>query len=201
MATLISRRSLLIGAAAAGLAPVAGARAAMLPATREERLLARAKAALEYHGGVVKRRDRIAIVDFSLPSRLPRLDIVDLEGGRVESMLVAHGRGSDPQHSGWVERLSNEPGSLASSAGSYLTGSLYVGKHGRSRRLVGLDSGNNNAEARAIVVHGAWYVSPAMAQERGKLGRSEGFFAVDEREIDKLLDRLGEGRLLFADKS
>ena len=191
---------MLIGAVAAGLAPAMGARAAMLPQTREERVLARAKAALDLHGEMVRKHDRIAIVDFSLPSRVPRLDIVDLEGGRVESMLVAHGRGSDPEHSGWVERLSNEPGSLASSAGAYLTGSLYMGKHGRSRRLIGLDHGNSNAEARAIVVHGAWYVSPAMAQERGKLGRSEGCFAVDEREIDRLLDRLGEGRLLYADK-
>lgn len=200
MAEILSRRSLLIGAVAAGLIPTVAARAATKLTGNTELLLSRAKAAMERHGGQVSMRDRIGLVDFSLPSRAPRLHLVDLEGGHVESMLVAHGRGSDPDHSGWVERFSNRPGSLASSAGAYVTGSAYVGKHGRSRRLLGLDPGNYNAEPRAIVIHGAWYVSPAMIRDRGKLGRSEGCFAVDDQQIDMLLARLGEGRLLYADK-
>jgi hypothetical protein len=67
-------------------------------------------------------------------------------------------------------------------------------------RLQGLDPTNSNAEARAIVVHGAPYVSPTMAREHGKLGRSEGCFAFDESILSEVLSRLGPGRLLVAGK-
>jgi len=201
MAEMMTRRSLVIGAVVSSLVPAVAARAAALPVSRTDVLMARARMALERHGASVPVRDRIGLVDFSLPSRVPRMHIVDMESGRIETLLVAHGRGSDPDHSGWVERFSNVPGSAASSAGAYLTGSLYVGRHGRSRRLIGLDPGNNNAESRAIVIHGAWYVSPDMVRDHGKLGRSEGCFAVEDQQIEKVLDRLGAGRLLFADKA
>lgn len=185
---------------AAGLLPSVVARGATGGLGATENLIARAKAALDRHGDRVAVRDRIGVVDFALPSRQPRFHIVDMEAGRIETLLVAHGRGSDPGHSGWLEHFSNEPGSLATSAGAYLTGAFYVGKHGRSRRLIGLDPGNDNAEARAIVIHGAWYVSPGMVRDHGKLGRSEGCLAVDDGEIDKVLARLGEGRLIYAGK-
>lgn len=115
-------------------------------------------------------------------------------------MLVAHGRGSDPDHSGWVERFSNEPGSAASSRGAYLTQDIYQGKHGSSRRLLGLDPQNSNAQPRAIVIHAAWYVGPQMIQDHGKLGRSEGCFAFSDNDLSMVLDRLGSGRLIYADK-
>ena len=67
-------------------------------------------------------------------------------------------------------------------------------------RLVGLDSTNNNAEKRAIVVHGAWYVSPEMLGLHGRLGRSEGCFAFSQDDVDTILARLGPGRLLLATK-
>ena len=76
---------------------------------------------------------------------------------------VAHGRGSDPANSGWAEHFSNRPGSNASSQGSFLTGDTYVGKHGRSRRLHGLDPQNNLAASRGIVIHSASYVDPGLA--------------------------------------
>lgn len=142
--------------------------------------------------------DRIGIVDFTRPSSAPRLFIVDIASGATQSHLVAHGRGSDLAHSGWAVRFSNEPGSLASSSGAYATGAEYVGKHGRSMRVSGLDPENGNAESRAIVVHAAAYVGPQIAARAGKLGRSEGCFAVSDASLADVLDRLGAGRLLYA---
>ncbi len=145
-------------------------------------------------------RDLVGVADFSAASSAARFHIVDLAGGEVSSFLVAHGRGSDPKHSGWVERFSNEAGSSASSDGVYLTASEYEGKHGRSMRLKGLDPTNCNAEARAVVVHGAWYVGPQMLREHGKLGRSEGCLAFSEADLPRVLERLGPGRLITAGK-
>lgn len=164
-------------------------------------LLPQAMAALDRHAARIAHRDLIGIVNFSAHSRLERLQVVDVAAGRtVASMLVAHGNGSDPANSGWVQRFSNRPGSNASSPGAFLTGQTYVGKHGRSRKLIGLDPENNLAEPRAIVIHGADYVSRAMAETQGRVGRSQGCFAVSRADIAELLDRLGQGRLLFAAK-
>lgn len=158
-------------------------------------------AALQSHARSIPNRDVIGIVDFSSPSRAVRFDIVDVVGGRVMSRhLVAHGSGSDPANSGWVQRFSNVPGSNASSPGSFVTGQTYYGKHGRSRRLIGLDPENNLALPRAIVIHGASYVNHGMANNAGRIGRSQGCFAVANSDIDKVLELLGPGRLLFAAK-
>jgi hypothetical protein len=161
-------------------------------------LMRRALAALDAHA--LPYRDVIAIADFSLPSRLPRFHIVNLGSGDTRSYLVAHGRGSDPGHTGWLHRFSNAPGSYATASGAYRTDGIYIGKHGRSIRLTGLDGSNNNALARAIVVHGAWYVSPEMARTHGVLGRSEGCFALATASLPEVLERLGPGRLIYADK-
>lgn len=163
-------------------------------------LLTRARAAMERMGAMVSARDRIGIVDFSQMSGTPRFSIVDMVSGTATTILVAHGRGSDPEHKGWVERFSNEPGSNASSQGAYITGAYYEGKHGPSRRLLGMDADNSNAEMRAIVLHAADYVGPDIVAIQGRLGRSEGCFAVAQSDITMLLDRLGEGRLLYADR-
>ncbi len=163
-------------------------------------LLQRALSSYERHRTRLTARDYIGIADFSVPSRAPRFHLLDMTSGKFKSLLVAHGRGSDPDHSGWVERFSNLPGSAASSQGAYLTRDIYQGKHGRSRRLVGLDPDNSNAESRAIVIHAAWYVSPDMVRQHGKLGRSEGCFAFSESDLAAVLDRLGPGRMIYADK-
>lgn len=175
----------LVGAAALGQ----GAQAATP-------LAGLARSELERAGAAVKQRDLVGVVDFSKPSRAPRLHLVDLANGKVDSFLVAHGRGSDPAHSGWVKSFSNAFGSNASSSGAYVTGDYYVGKHGRSLNLHGLEPTNSNALARRIVVHSADYVSPG----RAVLGRSEGCFAVAHGDLDQVLRRLGEGRLLVARK-
>lgn len=163
-------------------------------------LYARAKAALDMHGAAIRHRDIIGIVDFSAGSHLPRFHVVHLASGYVESHLVAHGRGSDPEHTGYLERFSNRVGSEASSNGAYATADLYHGKYGLSMKVHGLDWSNNNAEARAIVIHNAWYAEPDMIAQHGKLGRSEGCFAFSRRSQWDVMHRLGDGRLIYADK-
>jgi hypothetical protein len=164
-------------------------------------LRGRALAALDQHADQIQHRDFIAIADFSLPSRSPRFHLLNLADGAVSSHWVAHGRGSDPTHTGWLERFSNEPHSNATSAGAYRTGELYLGAHGRSIRLEGLDATNSNAASRALVVHGAWYVSQSMIGAWGMLGRSQGCFAVAQQSLDEVLSRLGPGRLIYADRA
>jgi hypothetical protein len=197
-------RRWFLGTSLAGLAG-----AAVRPAhTHEPRaggrvapaLLQRALGALERHRDSIAHRDFIGVADFSLPSRLPRFHIIHLSDGTEASHLVAHGRGSDPSRTGWLERFSNRPRSQATSAGAYLTGSVYVGEHGRSMRLDGLDPTNDNAASRAIVVHAAWYVSEEMVAHFGMLGRSEGCLAVASPSLGEVLERLGPGRLIYADK-
>lgn len=189
---------------ARGLAAT-GALAAVRPAFADyprstPRLLDEAMAALARHGGRVGHRDLVAIVDFAVPSRAPRFHLVNLEEGKVDTLLVAHGKGSDPDHSGWLQKFSNVPGSEASSSGAYVTGDDYIGKHGRSKRLIGLDPTNDLAEDRAIVIHAADYVSADVIQTQGKLGRSQGCFAVCQDDLESVLARLGEGRLIYAAK-
>lgn len=163
-------------------------------------LLKRALAALERHGSRIAKRDRIAVADFSTGSNLPRFHLINLEDGRTTSKLVAHGSGSDPAHTGYLQRFSNQNGSNASCEGAFATADYYVGKHGRSQKLIGLDATNNNALDRAIVVHAAWYANPDMIRERGMLGRSQGCFAVGENELTEVFNRLGPGRMIYAAK-
>ncbi len=157
--------------------------------------------AMARHQSRLVHRDRIAVADYGVHSGETRFHLLNVEQGRIEaSYLVSHGRGSDPANTGFVERFSNRPGSNASSAGSFLTGDTYHGKHGRSRRLHGLDPENDLAFERAIVIHGADYVERSMAQMQGRVGRSLGCFAFEQSKIGEILDRLGPGRLLFSTK-
>jgi len=164
-------------------------------------LLDQAKLALDSHPGVFVHRDRIALADFALPSSEPRFHIVDLASGRIErSFLVAHGSGSDPARTGMLHQFSNQPGSNATSRGAYLTAGAYVGKHGRSQRLIGLDPDNSMALERAIVVHGAAYVDPRLAASEGRIGRSQGCFALEQDKVGEVMVTLGEGRMIYAGK-
>ena len=180
--------------------PVYAAPAISAPPVIDPRLLARARAAFDRNRHMLRHTDVVAITDFSKASRDPRFYLLDTASGRVTHHLVSHGRGSDPDHSGFVERFSNAPGSYASSAGAYLTGDFYNGKYAHSLRLIGLEERNNNALARAIVVHGAWYAEPHVAAQYGKLGRSEGCFALSANGLREVSNRLGPGRFLYADK-
>jgi hypothetical protein len=208
----LNRRHLL-GAAAATAAtgclavlasrPVAPAAHTPVPAAAKRNeppsLLRQTMAALDTHR--IRHRDLVGLVDFSSHSSKPRFQLVDIAGGAIlGASLVAHGKGSDPENTGWLHAFSNEPGSNASSRGSFLTAAAYYGKHGHSRRLVGLDPDNDQALSRAIVMHGAPYVQRGLIDRQGHIGRSQGCFAVAEHCIGEVLDRLGEGRLLFAAK-
>lgn len=177
------------------------ARTATAPRGIRPELFQRAMAALQRHGSRIRQQDRIAIADFSLASSRLRFHFVDLHNGAVRSMLVSHGIGSDPEHTGMLQRFSNEVNSEATCEGAFLASNYYVGKHQLSQRLIGLDSTNNNALDRAIVIHGAWYSNSDMIAKHGKLGRSQGCFAVGENELDKVFTLLGEGRMIYAEKA
>ena len=223
--TMISGRRRFLGAiagtAASALLPSGGFAAALPDATDRSRLgrflppetplpdartgdlapalLPRALAARDMHLARIADPSIIGLVDFSAPSRSPRLHIVDVSAGRVlSSHLVAHGRGSDPENIGWAERFSNRVGSEASCNGSFVIGDTYFGHHGRSRRVVGLDPENDKAEVRGIVIHAAGYVDDAFISQYGRIGRSQGCFAVGLNEITTVLEHLGPGRFLFA---
>ena len=183
------------------LAPLAPAPQPLVqpaPALIKPQLLERAKAALNSHR--IAARDSIGVVDFSLSSSEPRFHVVDLMSGKVDSYRVAHGRGSDPDHSGFLERFSNNFGSYASSSGTYVTDDYYHGKYGLSMKVRGLDWSNYNAEPRAIVIHNAWYAEPEMIGIHGKLGRSEGCFAFSRADQWSVMRKLAGGRMIYADK-
>lgn len=208
MKPTLGRRHFLHGSLGAGLALALPGRAlaAALPASPasatpyERRILESAAAQAQRVGNAVWRQDVVGIADFALPSWKPRMHFANLESGTVRSFLLAHGRGSDPEHSGWLQSFSNRPGSLATSRGAFLTCEWYKGKYGTSIRLVGLDDDNSMALERLIVIHPAWYVDSAMIDKFGKLGRSEGCFAMSEDNFREALWHLSGGRLLYADR-
>jgi hypothetical protein len=166
----------------------------------DPRLVTRARAAFDRHRGQLSRTETVGIVDFAKSSSEPRFYLLDTNSGRVTRHLVAHGRGSDPAHTGFLQRFSNAFGSEASSSGAYTISAFYDGKYGRSMRVRGLDPSNSNAEARSIVVHTAWYAEPDIVLEMGRLGRSEGCFALPHASLQEAMARLGPGHFLYADR-
>lgn len=162
-------------------------------------LMSRAMAALDLHHGRIPLRDRMYLVDFTRFSGEPRLYEVNLESGRVEAFRTSHGRGSDPAHSGFAERFSNERDSHMSSLGSFVTaGPNWGPQQGPNVLLDGLEYSNSAARERAIIVHGADYAEPSFLEREGKLGRSYGCFSLSHADLRLVRDRMGEGRLLFA---
>jgi hypothetical protein len=147
--------------------------------------------------GVVTEPVLLTVIDYSMPSTKPRLWVLDLETGKVRfKELVAHGKGSGKKE---TERVSNRPGSRQSSHGLFLTGEAYTGQNGYSLKLHGLEEGfNHRAHERAIVLHGAWYVSAEFAKKHGRLGRSWGCPAVPASVARKIIDTIQGGTLLFA---
>ena len=166
----------------------------------DPRMVARARAAFDRHRASIQNIDVVAIADFTKASSDPRFYLLDTNSGRVSRHLVAHGRGSDPEHTGFLQRFSNQPGSEASSNGAYVTTEYYPGHYGRAMRVRGLDFSNSNAESRAIVVHSAWYAEPGVLASMGRLGRSEGCFALPFAGLQEVLERLGPGHFLYADR-
>lgn len=162
-------------------------------------LMQRAMAALDIHHRRVPLRDRMYIVDFQKFSGDERLFEVDLIGGQVTAFRTSHGRGSDPQHSGYARNFSNTPDSYMSSLGAYATAGAGWGRQqGPNVLLDGLEYSNDKARDRAIIIHGADYADPAFLAREGKLGRSYGCFSTAHTDLPMLRERMGEGRLLFA---
>ena len=204
--TLMASSPLL--AQVVGSSPVASSSPAPIPARPrvmvdpvvDPRIVTRARAAFDRHRSRIAHGDVVGIADFTRISADPRFYLLDTNTGRVTTHLVSHGRGSDPAHTGFLQRFSNQIGSEASSEGAYVTSAYYHGKYGRSMRVQGLDPTNSNAEARAIVVHTAWYAEPDVVAQMGRLGRSEGCFALPHTSLQEVLARLGPGRFLYADR-
>lgn len=141
--------------------------------------------------------DRLALIDYSKPSSQRRLWVFDLASGALEFFeWVAHGRNSGDAV---ASVFSNREGSLASSLGLYRTAAPFYGKEGIALQLDGLDPGfNDRARERAIVMHGAWYVSEELARNTGRIGLSWGCPAVRTKIAKPIIDRLQGGQYLFA---
>jgi len=139
----------------------------------------------------------LTIIDFTRPSTEKRLWVFDLRShALLFEELVSHGRGSGQA---MATAFSNVPESNKSSLGLFRTGEAYIGKHGLSLRLDGLEPGvNDRARERAIVIHGATYVSAAIARAQGYLGRSLGCPAVRPEIARSLIETVKNGSLLFA---
>jgi hypothetical protein len=150
---------------------------------------------LEEEGQIINDRV-ITIIDFTKPSNLERLFVIDLVKGEViYKSLVAHGENSGENY---ATSFSNATDSHQSSLGYYLTGKSYVGRHGHSLLLDGLEKGiNDNARNRAVVIHGAAYVSQRFIKSNGRLGRSFGCPALPEETASEIIETIQEKSLLF----
>lgn len=138
----------------------------------------------------------VTLIDFSLPSTVKRLWTINLITGEVLfNTYVAHGQNSGDN---LASTFSNIPESHQSSLGFYLTDQIYVGKHGNSMRLKGLEKNiNDKAWDRAIVVHGADYATDGFIRKNGRLGRSFGCPAIPPEITDQFIETVKEGSLLF----
>lgn len=147
--------------------------------------------------GVRLEKPVLTIIDYSLPSNQKRLWVLDLAENRVLfNTLVAHGKNSGEVYS---TKFSNSFGSQESSIGTYVTEGTYFGHRGYTLRIKGLEKGfNDRAEPRRIVIHGAWYVSDAIARMHGGVGRSWGCPAVDEKLAAPVINTIKDGSLVFA---
>ncbi|MCY1261234.1 hypothetical protein PSJE_07240 [Pseudomonas jessenii] len=140
---------------------------------------------------------RLAVIDYSLPSTEQRLWVFDLKRRKLLfHELVAHGRNSGEN---MATLFSNRNESHATSIGLFRTQQSYLGQNGYSLRMEGLEPGfNDNAFDRAIVIHGAPYVSPVLARANGRIGRSLGCPAVRPAIAHRLIDSMKDGQLLFS---
>lgn len=147
--------------------------------------------------GLLKRRNLLTVIDYSIPSTEPRLFVFDLGARKLLFReLVAHGKNSGGNI---ATAFSNRHGSLATSLGLFVTADTYFGTNGYSLRLRGLEPGvNDNAWDRAIVMHGAHYVSSIAVRALGRLGRSWGCPAVRSEISQKLINTIRGGSALFA---
>lgn len=138
----------------------------------------------------------LSIIDFNLSANKERMWVLDMKSKKVVfHTLVAHGRNSGEE---FATQFSNLEGSFQSSLGFYKTANTYIGKHGKSLKLFGLERNINDAAFdRGIVIHGADYVSKSFIQTNGRLGRSQGCPAVPVEICEELIDLIKDGSCLF----
>jgi len=146
--------------------------------------------------GEIQNKSIITIVDYSKPSSKKRFYVIDLVNKQIlYKTIVAHGKNSGDYD---AKSFSNKPGSLKSCLGFFLTAETYNGKYGYSLCLDGLEPGiNDNARKRAIVVHGADFVTSAVIKEYGRLGRSYGCPALPVGVSKEIIDKISKGTCLF----
>lgn len=188
---LFAFRAALISFAVSALPSVQAQPAADLmgPALLEEALAAKADAVSEI------RNDRyISVIDYRAASNVPRYFLIDTQDMSAEAFLVAHGKGSDPDHDGMADQFSNIEGSKMTSLGAFVTGATYYGQHGLSLKLKGLSPQNDLAEQRLIVIHGADYVS----EGRAILGRSWGCPALQRDVAERIIPLIKGGTFIYA---
>lgn len=151
---------------------------------------------LKLKGVGAVQKDVISVCDFTQSSNSNRFYIIDLKEGKLLfNTLVAHGRNTGEE---FARSFSNTASSYQSSLGFYVTGNTYQGKHGLSLKLKGQEPGfNDNAEDRAIVLHGAEYVDENFACQNGRLGRSLGCPAVPVELTQPIVQTIKEGSCLF----
>jgi len=138
----------------------------------------------------------LTLIDFSLSSNVKRLWVIDMNSNTILfQSLVAHGRNSGEE---FASKFSNKAESYQSSLGFYITGEVYQGKHGQSLRLDGLEKGiNDKARDRAVVIHGADYVSDSFIKQNKRLGRSQGCPALPEELTPEVINTIKNKSCLF----
>jgi hypothetical protein len=149
------------------------------------------------NSGVGRDAYRLAIIDYTITSREPRLWVLDLEKRKLlYKEHVAHGQGSGEDI---PDIFSDREGSHQTSLGLFLTDTTYEGGNGYTMKLHGLSRGfNESAMRRLIVMHGAPYVDPVAALKIGRLGRSWGCPAVRSEIAEPLIDTLKQGQFIYA---
>lgn len=144
----------------------------------------------------------VALLNYRQPSWEPRFYIIDPATRQVVARyVVAHGRGSDPDHDGLADRFGDEHESYRSSLGFFVTGKTYISEsagHGLSLRLEGLSKTNRNAMERNIVIHANWYVEPEVVANQRKPGRSYGCLVFSDADRNAVIDKLKGGALIYS---
>ena len=145
--------------------------------------------------GIIK-KDILTLIDFSMSSSMKRLWVIDLSTNTVLfQSLVAHGRNTGEE---FATVFSNLNSSNKSSLGFYATGEIYRGKHGASLRLDGLERGvNDHARQRAVVMHGADYVSESFIRSHNRLGRSQGCPALPVELTNEIIETIKDKSCLY----
>ncbi len=146
--------------------------------------------------GLIATQQYLSICDFSQSSSDKRLYIIDIDKQQlVFNTYVAHGRNSGTS---FATSFSNRPESLQSSLGFFITQNTYIGKHGLSLRLKGVEKGiNDKALERTIVIHGAAYVDEKRAKTGTMMGRSWGCPAVPDKESGAIINTIKNGTCFF----